>query len=338
METQRHARRLGIVAVVFSAEDINWEELTISGVILSAQRWVRKTFPLPKVIYNRIPSRKFENTSTVVECKKRFMDIPGLILFNPSYLNKWETHEHLYKEESVQSILPETRLLKQPDEIWPMLKKYRVIYLKPVNGTKGYGIYRVAVHPAGGFTFQKRRSSMNSLRAYGKQVLESKIRGLIEKKEYIAQRGLRMALINGSPFDIRLLAQKDGQGVWQITKSFGRVAPPGKFTSNLSQGGKAMGILNTLRAASTTRKRRRSAILKELNKWGIMIPELLEESTGMIFGELGLDIALDRNGKIWLLEINSKPFKRLFTEEGDPKQVRLSLERPMAFGRHLDGF
>ncbi|MZP28570.1 hypothetical protein GTO91_02370 [Heliobacterium undosum] len=337
-ETQRYARDLGVIAVVFSPQDIDWGERTVTGVILVGDEWRKKTFPIPRVVYNRIPSRKVENLPEVIDCKNHLLEIPGLILFNPRYLDKWETHRLLQQHVAVRSLLPETRLLQKAEDIWPLLKEHRVVYIKPIHGTQGYGIYRIGLHPSGGYSWIGCQSAVTLGLAYTRNAIEAKIKRLLERTAYVAQQGLRLALIEGAPFDIRLLAQKDGRGKWGITKAFGRIAPPGKFTSNLSQGGKAMGILNSLKAASLPPKRKRSTILRELQRWGGALPRILEESAGFTLGELGLDMAIDRSGKVWLLEINAKPFKRLDEGEGDPRLVRLSLERPVVYGRFLDGF
>ncbi|KAB2954201.1 YheC/YheD family protein [Heliorestis acidaminivorans] len=335
-ETQRHARRLGITAPVFAVQDISWEEKTVEAVYLQSGTWVRKIFPLPKVLYNRILKRSMENHPEVVEGKEKFEKL-GVTLFNPCYLDKWETHKHLMENEEAKAILPETILINEPEEIWPLLTKYRLIYLKPIHGTHGYGIYRIGIRSTGGYYFQSRNKS-NFGPVLSKETIEVKVKRLLDKAKYVAQQGLRLATVRRAPFDIRLLVQKDGKSNWQITKAFGRVAAPGRFTSNLSQGGTAMGIRNTLAASTAGRKRKRTLLIKEMRRWGIKLPLLLEEGSGKNFGELGLDLAVDRNGKVWLLEINSKPRKRLSTEEGDPEQVRLSLERPLVYGRLLDGF
>ncbi|QGG46878.1 YheC/YheD family endospore coat-associated protein [Heliorestis convoluta] len=335
-ETQRQARRLGVVALVFAVQDISWEEKTVDGLILQSGTWVRKRFPLPKVIYNRILKRSMENHPDVVEGKEKFEKM-GITLFNPCYLDKWETHEHLSGSEEAQIILPETLILQEPSQIWSLIQKYRLVYLKPIHGTHGFGIYRIGVRSTGGYYFQGRNKSQFGP-VLSKEAIEIKVKKLLDKTTYVVQQGLRLATVKGAPFDIRLLVQKDSKASWQLTKAFGRIAAPGRFTSNLSQGGTAMGIRNTLAASTVGRKRKRSFIIKEMRRWGLKLPQILEEQSGKNFGELGLDLAVDRSGKIWLLEINSKPRKRLSTEEGDPEQVRLSLQRPILYGRLLDGF
>ncbi|MDD2421440.1 MAG: YheC/YheD family protein, partial [Heliobacteriaceae bacterium] len=335
---QRYARRMGIVAVVFCAQDVCWENGTIEGMILRSSGWVRRVFPIPKVIYNRIFSRRTENRPEIAACKQALSTLPGLVLFNPRYFDKWEIHEHLRQTVTVRSLLPETKLLEQPADIWPLVNTYGLVYLKPVHGSQGVGIFRVGIRRKGGYYFQSRNFDPSLSKALSKEHVEKKVKKLLGVSTYVAQQGLRLARIGGSPFDLRLLVQKDGKGVWRITKAFGRVAAPGRFTANLSQGGKAMGIRHTLAVAVVLRKRKRAVVIKELEKWGSVLPKVLEENTGLNLGELGLDLGLDRYGRLWLLEINSKPRKRLVTEEGDPRQVRLSMQRPLAYGRSLDGF
>ncbi|MCW2279200.1 YheC/YheD family protein [Heliophilum fasciatum] len=337
-ETQRYAHRRNVVTVVFSPRDICWEEGTVQGTTLGARGWTRQTFPIPKVIFNRIFSRKTENIPDFVECKARLQTIPGLVLYNPGYLDKWQTHQYLLHHPAAKALLPETIVLHRPEEIWPLVNKHRIVYVKPVHGSQGYGIYRISRRASGNFSMQMRGTSVQSGQGYSKEVVEKRLRTLMGKRTYVAQQGLRLATIKGAPFDLRLLMQKDGKGVWQQTKAFGRVAPPGMFTSNLSRGGTAMGLRHTLRVASYLRRRTRGGIIKELRHWGRLLPQIVEEATGKVYGELGLDLALDHRGRIWLIEINSKPHKRLQTEEGNPVEVRQSLERPILFGKYLDGF
>nr|MBO2476611.1 hypothetical protein [Bacillota bacterium] len=55
-------------------------------------------------------------------------------------------------------------------------------------------------------------------------------------------------------------------------------------------------------------------------------------------GELGLDLGIDRLGRIWLIEVNSKPFLQMTREAGSPHILGLSVQRPLRFARYLAGF
>ncbi|MNI54828.1 Endospore coat-associated protein YheD [compost metagenome] len=55
------------------------------------------------------------------------------------------------------------------------------------------------------------------------------------------------------------------------------------------------------------------------------------------FGELGIDLAVDTNGRIWLLEVNSKPSKNDNTPIGGGK-IRPSVKQVIDYARYLSGF
>ncbi|MGZ4135856.1 MAG: YheC/YheD family protein, partial [Tumebacillaceae bacterium] len=60
-------------------------------------------------------------------------------------------------------------------------------------------------------------------------------------------------------------------------------------------------------------------------------------------GELGLDLGLDESGRIWVIEVNAKPWKKPNIAEGEWKNLALlAFQRPVQFAtylcqKHLDG-
>ncbi|MDD4778967.1 MAG: hypothetical protein PHV53_11870, partial [Fermentimonas sp.] len=63
----------------------------------------------------------------------------------------------------------------------------------------------------------------------------------------------------------------------------------------------------------------------------------LESASHAIYGELGLDIGIDKNGHPWLIEINSKPRKTTETEYSQGV-VRNTFKRPLEYAIYLAGF
>ncbi len=148
------------------------------------------------------------------------------------------------------------------------------------------------------------------------------------------QPDLHLASLRGSPFDIRILMQKDGTGAWRRTKIYARVAAKGRLTSNLSRGGTGY-YVGSLLAYPFGRARRR---LRARSIWRRKtIVHALDEVFETPLGELGLDLGIDRKGRIWLIEVNAKPFRKV-VDAGPKRGVYLSFHRPMAYARHLAGF
>jgi len=51
--------------------------------------------------------------------------------------------------------------------------------------------------------------------------------------------------------------------------------------------------------------------LRKIRRLSIRIAQLLDKRIGLL-GEIGLDIAIDEEGAIWLIEVNGKPQKAIF--------------------------
>ena len=56
----------------------------------------------------------------------------------------------------------------------------------------------------------------------------------------------------------------------------------------------------------------------------------LEDSYGALC-ELALDLAIDKNGKIFILEVNPKPAREVFIQSGDPEAYHRSIVRPLEY-------
>ncbi|MDD3894034.1 MAG: hypothetical protein PHU36_03325, partial [Syntrophomonadaceae bacterium] len=56
-----------------------------------------------------------------------------------------------------------------------------------------------------------------------------------------------------------------------------------------------------------------------------------------IYGELGLDVGIDKNGALWLIEVNSKP-RKTTESEYSTAVMRKTFKRPLEFASYLAGF
>lgn len=334
------ARSLPGQIYIFTPASINWSNLTARGFTyrhISPDRgtWVSAVYPLPDVVYDRVSSRKGEAREQIRYAKNRLMQQPYLKYFNPSFLNKWKVHEMLLTNPQLHKHLPETRPLTT-DNLNAMLKVYPSLYVKPSNGSLGLGIINIKQDKKGVLNYVVHRRRRYKSMADNATEFMSKTRTLRSDKAYIVQQGIPMATYQGSPFDIRIIYQKDREGNWQIGKKFARVAARGSSVSNLSSGGRAVPTKLLMKVLF-----RKAEVIEEKNQ---QIKEVcrqvaatLEKSTQLTFGELGLDLGIDKNGNIWLIEVNSKPRK---TTETEMSQVimRNTFKRPLEYGIFLAGF
>jgi hypothetical protein len=119
----------------------------------------------------------------------------------------------------------------------------------------------------------------------------------------LIQQGISLARIGGRPIDYRVKVVKNG-GVWEFRSMVGRLARPGLFVTNLCKGGTMLSCREGLRRSLPRIKA--SAKKAEMRRLTLVCIELMERHFPGI-GELGFDYAVDLSGKIWILEVNTRP-------------------------------
>src|SRR5690606_3104683 len=152
-------------------------------------------------------------------------------------------------------------------------------------------------------------------------------------RRYLVQQGIQIKLDNGRVHDYRLLVQKNSRGEWTPTGCAARIGPVGSVTSNLHGGGRAASMAAVLPGwVGGTAKAER--IRQETEQFGIDTARYLEEQFGPLC-ELALDIAIDRSGQFWLLEVNPKPAREVFRQAGEKDAYRRALVRPLQYALWL---
>ena len=324
---------------VFTPQGINWVNKTVQGYNYrqeSSERghWSAATYALPDVVYDRVPSRRRENQPGIKDTKQKLMAMPHLKYFNPAFLNKWQVYQALSKNPLLSENIPETRLLTVA-EMDGMLKKYDVLFLKPCNGSLGRGIIYVKKQPNGQLGYMTNSNGRMLGPVNSSRELLDKTVAFRKGRPYLVQQGLHLAKYHGSNFDIRIIYQKNGLGEWQTGKKFARVAPRGSNISNLSSGGTYEAFRRLM--AYLYRKEIRKRKYAQINELCKTVAATMEEQSEGIYGELGLDIGIGRNGIFYLIEVNSKP-RKTTSSQNYRGLIANTFRRPLEFASYLSGF
>ncbi|MDF2960165.1 MAG: endospore coat-associated protein [Paenibacillus sp.] len=158
------------------------------------------------------------------------------------------------------------------------------------------------------------------------------LRRFTAQRSYLLQQYLLLQTYSGDAYDVRSLVQKDGTGRWQVTGMAVRQGQGGSLTSNLHGGG-------TVQPAEPFLVRQFGAdkaksIAYRLQDLSVQIPEALEKHHGRL-AELGIDFGVDTEGHIWILEVNSKPGRSIFTYLHDNQARINALTNPIRYARYL---
>lgn len=148
------------------------------------------------------------------------------------------------------------------------------------------------------------------------RALFQSVRRRIRSKPYLIQKGIRMLRYRGRPFDFRIMVQKNEKREWEVTGIVGRVAPPRRIVTNRSQGGKCMRAAILLRPyMNKSRLRTYLASLFQLSR--SIGQQFQTEYPGC--WQLGVDLAVSRDRKPWILEVNTDPAVTPFVKLGNPR-------------------
>ncbi|MCG7334419.1 YheC/YheD family protein [Sporosarcina sp. ACRSM] len=282
----------------FSPGEVNFVNRTIRGQVYENGKWVARIMPFPHVIYNAGSPEKLAKSKEIIQKLKN--EIP---FTTHSIGNKWNVNERLKEANEFANYLIPTEIVKDTDHFFKFMAAFEKAVLKPIDGRKGKGIFLITKKDD---AFLVRRD--NTSTPYSREQLYDFIKAKISKGTHIVQPYIQSVTKSGQVFDFRLHVQKNGEGEWVITTIYPRIAPPGSIIANINNGGftnyldpflqqefkeEAFNIRRTLEYFSL-------ALAKHLDKLQMI---QFEE----VIDEIGVDIGLDENQKIWIYEVNWRP-------------------------------
>jgi len=294
----------------FSPRDVNWSQETVTGTFPKREGgWFRKTVPLPDVVYNRLPSRKAEKLASMNAFKQRFVK-RGIPLFNWAFFEKWDIYNLLEGTEAFKHV-PESHLNPSSAKIKEMLDPHKFIYLKPTGGSLGIGIYRLTYNPKRGYYVRFRRGGKNVLLRFSKfEPLMSLLnRSSGRLNHYVAQQGIRLIELDNCPIDFRFHLTKNMNNQWVVAGIGAKKAGKGSVTTHVRTGGQLMTPDHVLKQMFGSRA---DQVLASAKETAIKLAEAIERKDQHTLGELGFDIGIDQNERIWMFEANSKPGRSIF--------------------------
>lgn len=314
------AKKAGTEVIFFSEENISWRQGTVRG--WNGKDPARTRRPIPRVIINRTRTDQWGTKHIIRKLKKT-----GSTIFNEhNVYSKLDIHRILSQNTELLPYLPVTDRVTH-DSVSEMLKLYSMLYLKPQTASVGNGIIRL----------RKKEGStvaeINSLgyvrqKTVGTRKIVKHIRG--QKRDYLVQQGIRLMKYNERSVDFRVSVQKDGQGAWQCTGIVGRVGRKGSVVTNLHCGGQAKKARELFEYWGWDVMEMEGKI----SHIGIQIAQTLEQSLPGI-ADLGLDIAVDEQQRIWFIEANMRDLRITFRDAGEMEKWRATFATPVQYAAYL---
>ena len=331
---QKFGKEKNLFVYVFYPDYINWKTKKVQGFQFNfnSNTWFSDRFPTPDFVYDRCfytSSKIYLKYKTYVEQIKQNKKIRFL---GYGLKGKMEVYRILSTNPQLVKYLPETERLTNTQQFINWLNKSPVI-LKPTGGSHGAGVIKVS-------------KEKSKYLAVGRDVKNNKIMipfdnlanlttwlsNIFKEKKYLIQEYLDLNTSNNKPFDIRVVIQKNNLGDWETIGMVARLGDTGNITSNLHGGGTVQEVTSLLNQEFG--EENAEQIKNEITFLANTIPPYLESSHGELF-EIGLDLGVDRKGRVWIIEVNSKPGRKVFSLLNDREKRIKSLVQPIYYTEYL---
>lgn len=332
-EIIKTGKDMGYLVYVVTVRDLKLGSQTVKGFIPSSDHhsWEQRMFPLPRVIYNRIPYREDEMKPQVRNKIKECLRHPNIDIYNPFFFNKRQLFSWLGKSQLTRKWAPTTKKLKGIPSLYEMVKRYCYLYLKPEDGKAGQGIMRLRYQKNKPLPYRLQIQNNKNSTTYKAATLDRLWERICKETKgdpYIIQQGIELTSVHGRAFDLRLLIQKSDHGGWNVTGIGARMAGSHSITTHVPRGGTIEDpekLLPTLFGSEQS-----EVILNKVRNAAVLIAKQIERGGRYPLGEMSMDLGLDTSGELWFFEANSRPMK--FDE---PAIRKRSLERIFNYCEYL---
>jgi UDP-N-acetylmuramoyl-tripeptide--D-alanyl-D-alanine ligase len=285
--------------IYFTPNGVNFDNQTIEGYEYKNGSWKEKITTFPDVIYNTGSPEKLNVSKDIINQLKETIPFTTVSLGN-----KWSINERLKKGKEFSKYLIPANVLKEWGDLTEFLDLYMDVVVKPMDGRKGQGIYFIKTCE-NGFIVNKDCKD----KAYTKNELKEFFHSLLEENTYIVQPYVSSKTKTGLIFDFRLHAQKDGEGKWVITTIYPRFATDGTIITNINNGGYTNYLIPFLNQEFNEEDA--FNIKRTLEYFTLSLARHLDELQMLEFSEvideIGIDVGLDENQKLWIYEVNWRP-------------------------------
>ena len=293
-----HYTEVGGLIYVCNSRSFDFDSQTVDGYayIPGATpfecKWQHGRYPLPASMYKRVDVGE--------DTYNKLLAYMGDAIFNSYFFDKYELYQYMSNYPGLREHLPETKALESAADLVDFLSRYNAVYLKPMFSSKSRGI--VTVHKAGGdkcVFLQKGKKD----KEYTADEFEDAIKDIMAADQYLIQQGIEIDEYAGRRYDFRVIMQKDESRRWGCTgiiTRFGKVNAP---VTNFMQAGFAKPGDEGLKLGFSATAKEAFVIKQDMIKVCGDVCRRLDETSGN-YGDVGVDVVVDKDRRVWILEIN----------------------------------
>ncbi len=286
--------------IFFTSDQIDFDKKLIYGRKYKYGSWVEEVSYFPDVVYNDIPLRKDAPTYNRLEQE----GIP----FTTHRLgkSKMEFQDAMATNSYLTKYMIETIPYNGAETLRQMLDNYKTVFLKPNRGHKGLGItvfenVNNGIHVSDAVDLDKVILDSD---------LESYLSSIKDIEYHHLQPGINSVTPQGNPFVIRSYVGRNGRGNWRLFFHYAAISSSKSKIVNVSVGSSMSYITAFLESMHGEKKAK--TIKTNLNTVAIEIAKQTQTLVTPMIDALGLDLGINKNGDIYIIEVNAFPATRPF--------------------------
>ncbi|SCY57760.1 YheC/YheD family endospore coat-associated protein [Alkaliphilus peptidifermentans] len=313
-------KQMGLTLYVFSIKDVDLIKKRIKAIYFNDKKglWEKGEFPYPDIIYKKNSSTSQKKSSRNFEKQLKNRKVKPL-----NYLqgfNKWEVYTHLSKENNFLQYLPITRIYKEPIDLLRMFEKSEKLYLKACRGGRGKQVMKVTKLPKGGYEYSYYIDKLYVYRVENFNILIDRIKKFYAKRTFLIQQAIDLITIDNKIVDLRAEVQRNANGKITVAAIPVRI---GQYNAPITTHAECFTFDHFFNVIMNYSDDETKELKSKIEAFLRLAYESIEKYYGPS-GEIGIDVGLDKSGKLWFIECNARSLKVSLHKAYDKKTINQS--------------
>lgn len=289
------AKMEGIPFIYFTFNNIDFNTMKVNGWEYNHGEWAKAVVDIPNVIINSCNPKTKKQTSILKKLKE------SASITSYPVGNKLKVYKKVLRAKEFSNYLIPSTELVTPQDCIIFLQEHSRAVVKPLTGNQGKKV----------FFIDKLNEKQDYKLTDGPKVsilhqsdLESLLSDLVREQKYLLQPFIDCKTRTGLTYDFRLHVQKNGKGLWEINLIYPRISGNEQLISNISGGGYRGELESFLFHEFGDDSNRMRAVLEDFAlAFSAHFDTLYEHP----FDELGIDVGIDHEKRLWIFEVNWRP-------------------------------
>lgn len=283
----------GVDFFYFSYSCVDFNTKKITGWVYQNGKWTKRIREFPRVVIN-ISGPRTKQQSMI---KKRLAKEVTFTSYPVG--NKMQVYKKVLSGKKFADHLIPSSEVTNVDDVCSYLKSCEKAVLKPFSGHHGQNIM---------FLIKKQEKyeviEGTDKYEFDQPEFEQFLKERLDAKKYLIQPYIKSVTKAGLTFDFRLHVQKNGKGEWEITLIYPRISGNTKMISNISSGGYRGELVPFLKEEYGSKY---EEIKRNLEEFAIHFSNHFDTLYAHPFDEIGIDVGMDDQYKLWVFEVNWRP-------------------------------